>query len=428
MAPGIADNRAMADLATRPETPDTLTTLRRLVLLRWWLLAGELLAILAVPPLLAIPLPAWPMLAVVLVQLVVNGLAWRRSRQAEALAAGELFRQLALDLGAFSVLMFFSGGAANPLIFLLLLPVAVAALALPAPWVAGVLALAVFAYSLLMVSYLPLAVADADRAARLHLAGMWLTFVVSAAMVAWLVVRMTASIRRRDAQLAAAREQALRDERVIALGALAAGAAHELGTPLATIAVIAGELERENGLDEAVKAEIAVLKRQVAACKSIISGLAERAGAGRLESARATPVDDWLAAVFARWQGLRPQAQGRLELEGVRPAPRIVTEGTLEQGVINLLNNAVDAGGEVRLVGRWTDDELVIEVVDPGPGFPAHVLAQGGRAPLPARSGGSGIGLFLAQGAISRLGGRLELFNTGTGGLARVELPLERQR
>jgi hypothetical protein len=107
--------------------------------------------------------------------------------------------------------------------------------------------LAVALYTLLMWQFLPLAVADAERAARLHLAGMWLTFVVSAAMIAWFVARMTASIRERDSRLAAAREQALRDERVVALGALAAGAAHELGTPLATIAVLVGELEQDPG-------------------------------------------------------------------------------------------------------------------------------------------------------------------------------------
>jgi two-component system sensor histidine kinase RegB len=192
-------------------------------------------------------------------------------------AGGELFGQLCVDLMALAVLLYLSGGAANPLISLLLIPVAVAALSLPGRLTAAVTVLAVAIYSLLTWFYLPLSVGDAERAARLHLAGMWLTFVVSAAMIAWFVARMTASIRERDRRLAAAREQALRDERVVALGALAAGAAHELGTPLATIAVLVGELEREPALDADARADLALVREQVALCKGIISGMANAA-------------------------------------------------------------------------------------------------------------------------------------------------------
>jgi two-component system sensor histidine kinase RegB len=139
-------------------------------------------------------------------------------------------------------LLYLSGGAANPLISLLLVPVTVAALSLSGTLTAAVAALSIALYTFLVWFYLPLSVADAERATRLHLAGMWLTFVVSVAMIAWFIARMTASVRERDRHLAAAREKALRDERVVALGALAAGAAHELGTPLATIAVVIGDL------------------------------------------------------------------------------------------------------------------------------------------------------------------------------------------
>jgi signal transduction histidine kinase len=140
-------------------------------------------------------------------------------------------------------------------------------------------------------------VADAERAARLHLAGMWLTFVVSAAMIAWFVARMTASIRERDSRLAAAREQALRDERVVALGALAAGAAHELGTPLATMAVLVGELEHDPSLDADARADLALVREQVALCKGIISGMAATQRRGAPESLQAQDAGDWLRGV-----------------------------------------------------------------------------------------------------------------------------------
>lgn len=416
----------MADTPTFAPVPDTLSTLRRLVALRWWLIAGELVSVLSVPGLLDIPLPRLPMLAVVWVQLVANLLAARRAAGALNLSDGELLTQLLLDLMALSVLMFFSGGAANPLISLLLLPVAIAALALPASLVAGVAGAAIFAYSLLNLRYLPLPIADPGRAARLHLAGMWFTFVVSAVMISWFVVRMTASIRQRDAELAAVREQALRDERIVALGALAAGAAHELSTPLATMAVIAGELDHDTSLSEAARADIAVLRRQVAACKDIISGLADRAGASRFDSVQAVQADLWIDALYQRWRGLRPQAHASLAIMGDDPAPTLVAEKTLDQGLINLFNNAADAGTETDIRVGWDTQWLTIEICDDGPGFADAVLAQAGKVPFPAHAGGSGIGLFLAHLAIERLGGSLTLDNdsSGRGGIVRVRLPL----
>lgn len=402
--------------------PDTLATLRRLVALRWWLLAAEVAAIVAVPRLLDIPLPVGPMLLVVGLQALANGLAGRRVGAVSAIREAELFAQLLTDIVALSVLMFFSGGAANPLISLLLPPVAIAALVLR-PWqVAAIAVLAAAAYSLLMVVYLPLPVADAGRAARLHLAGMWVTFVLSAAMLAWFVVRMTASIRSRDAELAAVREKALRDERVVALGALAAGAAHELSTPLATMAVVAGELERDAGLPEAARADVAVLRRQVAACKEIISGLAERAGAERLDSAESVVADRWLAGVYGRWRELRPRVASELRLLGVSPPPTFVADETLAQGLMNLFDNAANAGPPVHVSADWDREWLTIEVRDAGLGFAPRILAQAGRAPFPVHAGGSGIGLFLAHGAIARLGGQLTLHNDD-GGVACIRLP-----
>lgn len=398
-------------------------TIGRLVVLRWWLLAGEIAALLVVPSLLHVALPRFPMLAVVVLQVLINGLAVHRLRTAPAVADGDLFVQLVLDIAALSVLMFLSGGAANPLISLLLPPVAIAALVLSARRVAIIAALAVTAYSLLNIVYLPLRIADVERAARLHLAGMWFTFVVSVVMLAWFVVRMTTSIRQRDAELALAREQALRDERVIALGTLAAGAAHELSTPLATMAIVAGELARDSILSESARADIGVLRQQIAACKKIISDLSQRAGAERLDQASAQPADRWLRAVHQRWRQLRPRVASDLQLDGVVPAPLIISDTTLEQGLLNLFNNAADTGSTVRVLVRWDEAWLTIEVRDSGPGFTAHIIERAGRVPFAAHDGGSGIGLFLAHAAIMRLGGQLTLHNDN-GAVACIRLPV----
>jgi two-component system sensor histidine kinase RegB len=268
-----------------------------------------------------------------------------------------------------------------------------------------------------------LPIADAARAARLHLAGMWFTFVVSVAMLAWFVARMTASVRQRDAELADAREKALRDERVIALGALAAGAAHELSTPLSTMAVVVGELAHDASLGDCARADVALLRQQIAACKAIISGLAERAGAQRLDQAVAVDADHWLSAAHRRWRQLRPRAASELQLGGSAPAPTLIVDAALEQGLLNLFNNAADTGSAVRVHACWDDQWLTIEVRDSGPGFAANILDQAGRAPFAAHPSGSGVGLFLAAAAIARLGGELALRNDG-GAVARIRLPL----
>jgi two-component system sensor histidine kinase RegB len=406
---------------------ETLAGMRRLMAVRWWVLAGAGVAVLGIPALLDIALPTLPMLLVLALALAWNALGWRRLRPATAATPGELFSQICLDLAVLGALLFFSGGATNPMVSLLLPPVAVAALTLPARLAAGIAALAVAAYSLLMVSFVPLPFDDPARAARLHLIGMWLTFVVSVALIGWFVLRMTATIRSRDAELARAREQALRDERVLALGTLAAGAAHELGTPLATMAVLAGELEHDAQVGAEARADLALLREQIAHCKHIITGLSERAGAQRAECAERMRCDDWLDAVHAGWRALRGEVPSTLEIVGAGEAPTVVVEPTLEQGIVNLLDNAARAGGPVEARVDWDRRQLLIEISDCGPGFPAEVLARAGQAPFPAHAAGSGIGLLLTRAAIERLGGSLVLGNRPQGGgLARVELPLAR--
>ena len=416
----------MANLTTLDEGSNLRLNLHRTVILRWWLLAAAAIAVSSAPTFLDLALPQLPMFAVVVLMAGFNGYVQWRTGTDEPVGAGELFGQLCVDLAALGILLYLSGGAANPLISFLLVPVAVAALSLPGGLTAAVALLAVAIYSLLMWQFLPLPVADAERATRLHLTGMWLTFVVSAAMIAWFVARMTASIRERDRRLAAAREQALRDERVVALGALAAGAAHELGTPLATIAVIVGELERDVRLDAEARRDLSVVMEQIELCKGIISTLAERTGTRRPEHVEVVDARVWLEGHRARWQAMRPQAASRLTLAGGVGVPLIVTEATLEQALINLLNNAADAGdAEIEIGLAWDRATVTILIADGGPGFPADVLHQAGRVPLPASDGGAGIGLLLAFSAIERLGGRIALDNpAGGGGRVRIELPI----
>jgi len=415
----------MAISACTIENTDHLANLRRLVAGRWIVLAILIQLVLMGPGLLDIPVPQVPLLGILALVGLFNGFAqWRVARNEQA-SSGELFTQLLFDIGALSAIVFFSGGAANPLVSLLLPPVAIAALTLPARCVLAVSATAIVAYSLLMVFFIPLPMTDATRATRLHLIGMWLIFVISAAMIAWIIVRMTRLIRERDAELAATREQALRDERVMAMGTLAAGAAHELGTPLGTMSLLAGELANDPTLPAPIRDDIALLRQQIAVCKQIITGLSRRAGAERLENAELLPADRWLESLRQHWHAARPHANSRLIVASDGQAPDLVADPRLEQAILNLLNNAANATHhplEIRL--GWSSDELCFEIRDQGPGFPAEVLAHGGQSSFPAHERGSGVGLMLTRSAIEQLGGRLSLMNREDGGaVARIELP-----
>lgn len=415
----------MSYISCSAESADHLPNLRRLVTNRWFVLAAMAVLVLVTPSALDIPLQQGILLGIIGVTALFNSVVQWRVAHAKSATLYELFSQLLIDLAALGALIFFSGGATNPLVSLLLPPVAIAALTLPARCVLAVGGAAITLYSLLMIYYVPLPMPDASRATRLHLIGMWLTFAVSAVMIAWFVVRMTRLIRERDAELAAAREQALRDERVMAMGTLAAGAAHELGTPLATMALVAGELANDPVLNQAAQEDIALLRQQIGICKKIITGLTRRAEAERLEDTTRQAADGWLENIRQHWHASRPKAGSRLIIGSDKPAPEIVADPRLEQAVLNLLNNAANATSaplEIRL--SWCSQNICIDIRDQGPGFPPSVLEQGGQRSFPAHERGSGVGLMLTRTAVEQLDGSLILSNPDDGGaLARIELP-----
>ena len=201
---------------------------------------------------------------------------------------------LLTDVAALSALLYLSGGSANPFVSLYLVPLVIAAVALPAAFAWAMAAVTVTCYGLLFYFYVPLPALHLAHDFGLHLFGMWVNFLVSAVIIAWLVARMAQAIRTRDAQIARQREDALRNERIVALGTLAAGAAHELGTPLSTMAVVLGEMAHEHATDGELGRDIATLRTQVDVCKHTITRMVAAAGQARAEGGGAQPVDEFL--------------------------------------------------------------------------------------------------------------------------------------
>lgn len=414
----------------RPATLPHDRLLPSLIRVRWWAIAALLVLVAIAPGLLKVPLPQQPMLAILAAVGLWNGaMHWQLRRSARVPDNTACLLQLCVDLLAFAALLYFGGGATNPLVFMLLLPVVLSALLLTRGAVLAIAALAILLYSLLMVQFVPLELGDAERATTLHLSGMWLTFVVSAAMLAWFVMRTTDKLRRRDAELAHAREKTYREERVLALGALAAGAAHELGSPLATLAILVGEMERDAPADTPAAADLKLMREQIAYCKRIITRLTEKAGDQRSEGTESMRCDAWLEGLHSAWRSLRGDCDATFTLlgSGNGEPPVIVVEPTLGQSVVSVLDNALRAGAPVDVALDWNAEEVLVEIRDNGPGFTEDVLNKAGRQTFGDEAEGNGIGLLLATASLERMGGRLELDNPCTGGArVTIRLPLER--
>ncbi|WP_244860919.1 ATP-binding protein [Aromatoleum petrolei] len=405
----------------------------RLLQLRWLSVAAMGAIALIAFPLLAPAQPVAPLIGVTLILGAVN-LALRAGVPRGFQRYGGAFNLLASDLIAWGAFLYFGGGVTNPAISLLLPLVAVGAAVLSAreAWALAVLAGVI--YSLLWQFHHPVHLANADLAMHWHLAGMWLTFAVSAATVVWFVSRLTAALSHREHALAAARAARARDAYLVGLGQLAAGAAHRLGTPLGTLRILVDELARRPGLDGETGEDLALMREQIDHCKTILTGLTREAGQQRAEGGGAVVADDWVEAVVARWRQLRPHASAVVRRDDALAGAEIVADASLGEALHNLIDNAANANAGVGAkgveisVGR-AGDAVVIEVADRGAGIPELVRETARHGPLTERPEGMGVGLFLAYVAVEHHGGTLDFRpRPGGGTVARLAIPLRSAR
>jgi two-component system sensor histidine kinase RegB len=424
----------MRRMDTSPFLPSsTAINLRRLVVLRCIALAGQLVVVWVAVTSLHMALPLRPLIGIIAAMALFNFLTWLRMRRPWPVGEAELFTHLALDVAALTGMLYFSGGSTNPFVILYLLPLALTAAALTAGYAWAMVALSVACYTLLMFYYIPLPQSHGDHDDfGLHVFGMWLGFILSAALIAWFAVRMGETRRSRDRLLAQMREDELRNERIVALGTLAAGAAHELGTPLSTMAVLAKDMEQDVAAPAPMRANLRVLREQVDRCKSILSSLSAAAGASRAEGGGRVPLENFLADVVNRWQTMRPGISVRRDFKGPRPSPEIIAEQTLSQAIVNVLNNAADSSPDnVEISARWDDRELVLEISDRGGGMTPDVACAAGQPFFTTKAPGQGLGLglFLAHATLRRFGGTVQMYNREGGGVCtQLALPLSSLR
>jgi two-component system sensor histidine kinase RegB len=345
-------------------------------------------------------------------------------------ADNEFLAQLLIDVLGWTALMYFTGGANNPFISYYIVPLVIAAAVLPWRHTWLVAGSSMLAYSLLLYVYRPFPLFTPHAAmghgdgANVHILGMWFNFLFSAGLITYFVVRMAAILRRQEELAVSQREDRLRNDQIMAVASLAAGTAHELGTPLSTMTVLVDEMLDSQEQGTQTQQDCLLLKDQLAQCKSTLAELSRTAELSSVEQKQTRAVADFARSVLEQWAVRRPGI--RYSFNCPPSSPTIEFDLTLSQALENLLNNAADTGSDqVEMTIAWDVNSAFISVRDWGPGIAPELMENLGKPIIHADRSGLGIGLMLSQAAVERYGGHIELRNLKDGGvIATLSLPI----
>jgi two-component system sensor histidine kinase RegB len=331
--------------------------------------------------------------------------------------------QLACDLVIHSALLYFSGGSTNPFVSYYLVPLTIAAVTLPWRYSVILSGIALALYTVMLTRFYPLETLPVARE-NLQIYGMWLSFALAAAVITFFAARMAEELRRQEELRAIRREEGLRDQQLLAVATQAAGAAHELGTPLATMSVLLKEMQQDHP-DPMLQDDLKVLQDQVKLCKETLQQLVRAAEANRRLAVEMQDVTDWLDEALNRWHLMRPEASYRFHRLGQGTVPRMAPPPDLTQALLNLLNNAADACPEnLKVTLDWDVENLTISIRDHGAGVPLAIAEQIGKPFFTTKGKGFGLGLFLSKASVTRAGGSVKLYSHEEGGtLTELRLP-----
>lgn len=403
---------------------------------RWLAMFGQIGAVAFVVLVLRFELPLVPCLVVISASALLNfGLARYYPANQRMNPVG-VFAVLLFDVAQLAGLLALTGGLTNPFCILLVVPVIISAAALP-PRYTAMLGTATLAFtSALAFVHLPLPwYPDVKlEIPFVYVGGMWVAVVSAIVFTAFYVYRVAEEARILSDALAATELVLQREQHLSALDGLAAAAAHELGTPLATISLVVKEMGRQPIDSESLREDIALLRTQADRCREILARLGTL-GAGEETHMTRMALRTMVEEVVAPHREFGIAISTRLdEQSGGEPVcqrnPGII------YGLGNLVENAVDfAKGSVEITLAWTQDTVRIRILDDGPGFPQEVLERIGEPDLPQvrngsrpRNGGGGLGLgiFIAKTLLERSGATVRFsnaFSTGKGADVVVEWP-----
>ncbi|UCH74181.1 MAG: ActS/PrrB/RegB family redox-sensitive histidine kinase [Rhodospirillales bacterium] len=387
-----------------------------LVLIRWIAVGGQTIAVLAVHFAIEYPLPLVPCLAVIAATVVSNIWLYLRRAPRARLSDREAAIYLGFDLMQLTVLLYLTGGVHNPFVILILAPVTVSATLLSRTATVALVALAIACITAVMLQHLPLPWSPgAFYQPAPYVLGIWTSVSVATVFIAAYVWSVAEEARRMSEALAETRQALLREQRFTALGGLAAAAAHELGSPLATIAVVAKELSRSVAEDSPMAEDIGLLLSQSDRCREILAELSRRPEEMGGMPFELMPLGALIeeAVAHAKTGQIQPRVvrasdPTAAEPQVVRSPDVLLALGTLVQNATQFARENV----EVRIL--WTPLVAEVVIADDGPGFAPDVLAALGEPYVSSRAGEEGhmgLGIFIAQTVLERTGAELEFRN-----------------
>ena len=404
-----------------PRTAFDRISLRRLVLIRSVAVTGQALTLLIVHFFLGFRLPLLPALIVVGCSVLLNlgSIFYHRARTRLGERAAALY--LAYYTLQLAILLYLTGGLENPFSILMLAPVTVAATALSQRPVIALSTLAVAGITVIGLWHDPLPWRETPFVfPPVLVLGIWVALVIATVFIGGYILSVAQEARRLRDAVAATQLALAREQRVSAVGALAAAAAHELGSPLATIAVVARELARDLPANSPHAEDAALLLSQSERCRHILAELAHQPEEDGGSPYTRMPISALVEAAGALYHDARIRLIFATTAAADGDEPLVQRSPEIMHGLNNLIQNAVGfARHEVSVTISWDKSTVTVEIADDGPGFPPHLLGRLGEPYLSTRAGNQdhmGLGIFIAQSLLERSGATLAFDNLIDGG------------
>jgi len=358
---------------------------------------------------------------------LIDALTFLRLRHPRPVTEPEIFVQLLVDAAVLSFLLYFTGGATNPFATCYLLLILYAGSALSARWVWAFAAMCIACYAALAGFYVPLPDSDTANLGSMDSA-LGVIFALLVALVAWFGIRLNEVQRQYGRYLRTEADKESRERYLLGLATLAAGTAHEMSTPLSTMSVVVGDLRHESNPPQNWKESIDMLWQQIQICKRSLAGMAEAADVERLGKLQSVPVRRFLQDLADRFRLLRPEVALKLWRISIDDVRALNIDVTLEQALLNFMNNAADASPDtgVELRAAQNGVMLAIQILDRGPGIAPQLRRRIGKGLITTKSAGSGsgAGVLIANVTVERFGGNVQMFDRKNGGTCvQIKLP-----
>ena len=411
--------------------------LQRLLLLRTFVTAAGVIGLLIFLSFRELNIPIRFIIYLVLVIFTSIFAGYWRLKASRLVSYGELFSHILLDVAFLIILLLNTGGIGNPLISYLLVLLAVSATLLPRAFVNtfAVGSILLYTFFLFLELTADAEMGNGETTFQLHLMGMWVIFLVSAILISVFITRMASAIQVRELNLAEARETEMRNEQLVAIGTLAAGTAHTLGTPLSTMAVLLTELDKlspEELKDNDIKDDISILKQQVTRCKHSLTQLTRYYNKDSAEKEETQLLPKFVNDIQDYIINIHPTASVRFLIENAKDL-KVASSLSIRHALINIIENGIKASKthvEVKFkITQAATTYFEVAVKDDGPGIPTKIMENMGEPFISIRKESMGLGIFLANAAVQRLGGSIEMFNLKSGGaLTLIKLPMPDSR